>query len=654
MNKATAIAVLTATVTGLTANVAYSVPVSFDAAFAFLDNDGPNSIGITDGENITVLVGNVDPLIGTVISARQDSTTLQLDSLFNRSRGSLSNSFAGEVGIGSGLTDEWDIRATNVLGANTPTVQVKTNSLAGVTALGRPTNVQINSPTDTGTLSPTITWTNPAGSFTRNVIEIWNDKTDSLVQSRFCSGGVDTCTSVTIPEGMLAPDGEYSFRILAEDRANPDNFFTTIRRSNTFINHVATATDREAGDVRVFGPGGVETADTINSGTNLLTNDRRVDIGGASGPGALTLDSATSLTTTFVAVGRNFGQRGHLLVDGGTMHLDGSNAFSSGAGNGGLMNVGRSGIGHVDIVNGATVTMESDGFNSPGFQLGRNAGSFGDMNVSGSTTTITIDGSANASTNPAEIGFIRVGRAGRGVLNILDGAVVSNDPNGNTAVGESLGGVGGVGAIVIDGAGSTLNAGVELNIGDQFGNGGQGRLSVQNGGVVNADQVNVQQGGVLAGNGTVNGNVSVFAGGAMSPGLSPGLLIIDGDLFFDGGIMLLEANSLTEIDQIQVTGNATFTGGAIEVLLGFEPEPTDVLQFFDIAGDTTVSPDLQIDVFALTGSGVGAGTPIAIQIGDEDPVIVESQAAPVPEPGMFGLLGLSLAGLVLVRRRRAG
>lgn len=653
MVKAITVASLAALVISAPIGIAQAGPINVDAAFVFLDNDGPNTVGLNDGENITLFAGNVDPIVGAVVTAKQAGTTLGLRSLFTRVRGSFSSGFARDVSISSGLTDSWSITATNVLGAPAASFVATTNSLVGVTALDRPTNVQINTPTDTGTLGPTITWTNPTGTFNRNVIEIWNDTTDTRVQRRGCSGSAATCTSVTLPEGMLAPDGDYSFRILAEDRGDPDDFFTTTRRSNTFVDHVATSTAREAGDVRFFAPGGGgDTGETIVSGANVFA-DRSIHVGQASGPGALTIDSSTSLTTSFLNVGRNGGTRGHLLVDGGTVHLDGTDAFAPDSVNGGFMNVGRFGTGFADIIGGATITMESDGFVNTGFQAGRNPGSFGNINVSGSGTTITIDGSANTSTNPSDIGFIRIGRAGDGLMNILDGAVVSNDPNGNTAIGESRPEGGGRGSVVVDGTGSTLNAGVELNIGDRFGRGGQGRLSVQNGGEVVADQINVQEGGVLTGDGTVTGNVTVFDGGAVAPGLSPGLLIIDGDLFFDGGIMVLEADSLADIDQIQVTGNANFSGGTIEILLGFVPEPTDILQFFDIAGDTIISPDLIIEVFAPEGSGVEEGTPIAVQISDEEPVIVETQVASVPEPGTIALIGLGLIGIGFARRKRA-
>lgn len=636
---------------------AHAGPIAFDSAFVFLDNDGPNTVGIDSGENITVFVSGVDPILGPVITADQGATTLRLSSLFTRIRGSFSSAFAQDIPLTSGLTDSWSVTATNILGAPSPSVTATTNSLVGVPLLDRPTNVQINTPTDTGTLGPTVTWTNPTGDFNRNLIEIYSDTTDTRIRRVGCNGGVATCTSFEIEEGLLAPNGDYSIRVLAENRGVLNDFDTTTTRSNTFINHTATSTAREAGDVRTFDINGVDTGDTIVSGVNNLP-ERSVHIGQANGPGALTIDSSSSLTTTFVNVGRNSGTRGNLLVDGGSIHLDGSDQFSGSPG-GGFLNVGRSGVGYADILNGATITMESDGFVSPGFQLGRNAGSFGNMNVSGAGTTIAIDGTGAPNTGAAgEIGFIRIGRSGDGLLNILDGAVVSNDPNGNTAIGESRGTVGGRGVVTVDGTGSVLNAGVRLNIGDRNGNGGQGLLAVQNGGVVTATEINVQEGGILTGNGTVVGNVRVFGGtddrvgGVIAPGLSPGLLIIDGDLFFDGGTLLLEADSLTEIDKIQVTGDAVFSGGIIEVLLGFTPEPTDILQFFDIAGDIIFTPDFGgVEVFAVAGSGVPVDTPITVQIGQEE-FVAGAQTASVPEPGPFALLALGLVGLGIMRRRK--
>jgi len=64
-------------------------------------------------------------------------------------------------------------------------------------------------------------------------------------------------------------------------------------------------------------------------------------------------------------------------------------------------------------------------------------------------------------------------------------------------------------------------------------------------------------GGELAGNGTIRGNLSLGDGARLSPGLSAGLLDIDGTLTWNAGgtIRFDLGQSVSESDLIQITGN---------------------------------------------------------------------------------------------------
>ncbi|MFQ5590527.1 MAG: hypothetical protein ACE5HE_05130, partial [Phycisphaerae bacterium] len=83
------------------------------------------------------------------------------------------------------------------------------------------------------------------------------------------------------------------------------------------------------------------------------------------------------------------------------------------------------------------------------------------------------------------------------------------------------------------------------------------------------------QGGALAGEGTVIGNV--VNGANVAPGVSPGIIAVDGDYTQTAsGVLTIElAGSLvpgTEFDQLQVTGSANLDGTLrVELISAFEP-----------------------------------------------------------------------------------
>ena len=85
--------------------------------------------------------------------------------------------------------------------------------------------------------------------------------------------------------------------------------------------------------------------------------------------------------------------------------------------------------------------------------------------------------------------------------------------------------------MIVDGAGSKLDAGETLAIGYQFdlaNPGGTGTVSVRNGGAIESTDIHISSNDFLGGNGSVTGHIH-NNGGTIAAGLSPGTLNIVGD-----------------------------------------------------------------------------------------------------------------------------
>ena len=170
-------------------------------------------------------------------------------------------------------------------------------------------------------------------------------------------------------------------------------------------------------------------------------------------------------------------------------------------------------------------------------------------------------------------------------------------------------------------------------------------------------EINFGSQGVLTGSGgTVRANVFVSEG-RVSPGQSPGILTIDGNLTLGAGsILTLEIGGTTagtQYDRLVVTGNFSLEGGAIEFsfLGGFAPLAGQTFTFFDVGGDfTSDSP-----VFTVSGLEPGWDYETAF-----DPVSggfsltsLNDGIAAVPEPStLVFAIAIVLLALSHIRRRK--
>ena len=262
------------------------------------------------------------------------------------------------------------------------------------------------------------------------------------------------------------------------------------------------------------------------------------------------------------------------------------------------------------VVNAGTVT-------AGGGLLAAPLTNSGTLNLNGATTV----GAAlvNTGTMNWNGGNLQVNAAmtNSGTMNI-NAAGVSAASGGGAMVNNGTINKAGAGAVLLDAlnsnAGTIAVSGAGLDIGSGFSNAGlldvDAAMSIsapdfQNSGTLDLnDTLTVANmtnavGGTVQGNGTiVTPSNPLTNAGRLSPGNSPGLLTINGDLvMLPTSIVDFELNDITQpginYDSIFVTGTATLAG-TLDVTLapGFFPAPGT--QIPDVVTYTTVVNDFQI------------------------------------------------------------
>ncbi|WP_185057445.1 autotransporter domain-containing protein [Pseudomonas chlororaphis] len=180
---------------------------------------------------------------------------------------------------------------------------------------------------------------------------------------------------------------------------------------------------------------------------------------GQRGQGELIVDGGSKVSSALPGfIGAEAGSEGIATVSG-----PGSSWSMTASGNDGRFEIGGSGTGTLNILNGGSV-VSSNGL------IGVSEGSKGAVKVSG-------EGSSWTNRDPQDVsklGSLFIGSSGTGTLLIEDGGQVSNDGGfvGYTRYGS--------GAVTVTGQGSLWNNASHLFVGGQ----GKARLDIRDGGMV--------------------------------------------------------------------------------------------------------------------------------------------------------------------------
>ncbi len=320
----------------------------------------------------------------------------------------------------------------------------------------------------------------------------------------------------------------------------------------------------------------------------------------------LTLAGTNASPATFAGV--ISGVNGTVIKNGsGVQTFSGTNTYTGiTTVNAGVLNIDGS------LASGSAVTVNDSG------TLGGVGTVFGSVTLAGGTTGATLTSDATLSIG----GTLLVG----GTNNVASAGIIA--VAGNT----------------------TINSGGEFAVNGMLS--GAGGLSVS---------------GVLSGAGAIEKDVVLTSAGVISPGNSPGVLTIDGDVtLVADAVFEAEINGLspggTGHDQLLVTGNRTISlgGSTLDATMGaFAASTGDILflinnsgtgsttgQFAGLTDDSLLFANtngfdwfITYDAdYQLSGSSLNGGNDVAIY------------AVPVPEPTSLACLAMA-AGMMLRRRR---
>ena len=272
--------------------------------------------------------------------------------------------------------------------------------------------------------------------------QIFNSRNGKTLSLTIGTGSGDTgevdvldTSTLTVNDTLIVGDAGNGTLILSNKSGATADVFNPIIGSQSTGVGVVTVQDQA----------------TFNAGTKTI-------IVGDAGTGTLNIQDKGLVTAGGLSVGNSNGGSGIVnLINQGNLQITNSATVGS-----------NGGTGTVNVSNNATMSVNNFLFIA--------------ADVPASTGNVIVRGSGASVTVGANID---VGTGGTGTLEVHNGATVSatSPANGNINIGDA---VGSSGTVLVEGTGSTLNAGRDLAIGNDFGvAGGDGILTIKNGGTVN-------------------------------------------------------------------------------------------------------------------------------------------------------------------------